>query len=174
MFDSKIIEVLFIAFFGPLVVLTISRHIEKRRFIKERQLRIFRMLMAHRNIENNLEIEFVQALNLIPIEFNKEQKVLEARRKLQECYEREFATNRGEYFFTENIKKLTTMLLMEIAKVLKIEVEWSDIHCEAYTPQAWIDSHTQEKEIKEKIRQVLNGERAIHIVTQQSQQEDSQ
>ena len=104
---------------SPILALLISRNMEEKRFIKDRQLQIFRTLMQHR--DSLLTPEYVAALNLIEVEFHSEVKVIEARRKLQNCYNK--LVSYPEFLQSQEVIKLTLNLLTEIAYVLKLNID---------------------------------------------------
>ena len=67
---------LFAVFFGPIAAVYVTRFIDASRENRQRRLELFKTLMKTRG--TRLHYEHVGALNLVEIEFYKEQRVLEA------------------------------------------------------------------------------------------------
>lgn len=60
---------------APIIALQIQKYIEDRKEIRARKMQIFRTLMATR--ANRLNLNHIEALNMIDIEFFKNEKVKE-------------------------------------------------------------------------------------------------
>jgi len=60
---------------APIVALQIQKYIEDRKEIRARKMQIFRTLMATR--ATRLDAKHIEALNMIDIEFFKNEKVTE-------------------------------------------------------------------------------------------------
>ena len=139
MSDYKVAELLIIAFFGPLIVLGISRYIEKRRFKKDRQLQTFKALFKYRiNSIEDLDRDFVGALNLVYADFIDCPKVIEARKEFQRLVTRGVSNN-SPIIFDEEFQIQKSVLLAEMAKVLDIKISEIDIMHGQYWPQCWND-----------------------------------
>ncbi|MDP2193932.1 MAG: hypothetical protein Q8K36_05355 [Alphaproteobacteria bacterium] len=144
---------------SPIFAILISRHIEKKRFIKDRQLQIFRTLMQHR--ASLLTPEYVAALNIIEVEFHGEFKVLEARRNLQNCYNK--LVSYPELLQNQEVIKLTLKLLTEIAHVLKLNIDAHDIQWGVYYPQFLGNELNKKNDIDNALLAVLNGQKSIRV-----------
>lgn len=133
-----------------------NRKEEERRFKRDRKLSIFRALMKHR--DNGLIQEYVDALNLIEVEFYDVPKVIDARKKLQEQFNKPYSNRQNM-----EITIAKAALISEIAKNLKINVEQLDILHGAYTPEGWV-SEAQMRENKDNaLLGVLSGSNPVRV-----------
>jgi hypothetical protein len=76
---------IFALILGPLLALGVSWYADKRKFKKDRQLKIFQILIKRpiRNY-NDIDREFAESLNLVYVDFVDHPKVIEARKHFQE------------------------------------------------------------------------------------------
>lgn len=148
---------------GPVVAVVITRMLDNEKFEKERKLSIFRALVKDRS--NPLSYDFVNAFNLIQIEFSNDTEVIKAWKSLSESrnaagpakddsdgWSRKYAEWNGK----------TNQLLFEIAKALDIKVSPFDIQT-SYFPRAWSDDQQINSEIRALLHQLLDNKRSISV-----------
>ena len=157
-------------FLGPFSALLVSRLLDNSRADKARRMDIFRTLMRTRN--QLLSWEHVQALNLVELEFTKYPKVIDAwKNYIEKLREPSPPIEEQERFrqFQDKRDKLLTLLIAEIAKTLKIEVEQLEILEGNYVPQGWDDEEWEQILIRRALIEVLYGRSAILVESQQEQ-----
>jgi hypothetical protein len=117
---------------GPIAAVFITRHLDDRRFAAGRKMDIFRTLMRTRRIPSH--VYHVGALNLVEVEFLKDEKVVRAWKDyLRNLGAEPPASPRQEGFYKERESLLTT-LLSQIAVSLGLQVPQMDIHMGNYIP----------------------------------------
>ena len=157
-------------FLGPFSALLVSRFLDNSRADKVRRMDIFRTLMRTRN--QLLSWDHVQALNLVELEFRKYPKAIDAwKNYLEKLSEPSPPIQEQERYqqFHAKREKLLTLLIGEIAKTLKIEVEQLEILEGNYVPQGWDDAEWEENVIRRALIEVLHGKSAILVKSQQEQ-----
>lgn len=153
---------------GPILALVISWFRDEQHFKKLRQFEIFRTLMKYRNSRKELGEEYVCALNLIEIEFNKNKEVIESRKKLQECFNHMYAFSeslKAQDFYFDQAKILKAQLISEIAKVLKIKIDGISVLHGSYAPGHWNDQETMKESLDSALHNVLTGKKPIKVST---------
>ena len=152
----KVMDILTLSaiIFGPIIGIYVSKHTDKRHQKIDRRLEIFKVLMRTRN--SNLSPEHVGALNLIEIEFYKEDRVLKA---LEDYFQHLNDYNDANaQRWTLRRPQLFTRLLSEIAKSLGYEIEQLQILGGGYAPQGWIDLENRQIEFQKGMISLLKGE----------------
>lgn len=148
-------------FLGPIFAVLMTRFIDQRRDVRNRQLYIFRTLMATRRAQ--LTTEHVAALNLIEIDFRGEDEVLTAWKEyfanLGTDPNNEAAIKRA---YVERPAALTK-LLHAIAKVVGYDIEQLEIMAGGYTPQAVYDNFQRQQEIQAAAIEVLSGKKPLLV-----------
>jgi len=126
MFIEEIIKPIVSEAVAGLIILSVARHIEKRRFRKDKQNQIFKTIFNHRfNSTKDLDKEFVEALNLVYIEFFDYPEVIDARRKLQDIIALSNVNGFPDFDPEFQIKK--SLLSAEMASILGIKISEKDI-----------------------------------------------
>lgn len=149
---------------GPIIAVWITRSSDARKEIQGRRMDIFRTLMRTRKMP--VHFDHVGALNLIEIEFAKDESVIRAWKEYLRNLSDPFPVNAEEAVQSNFLKKRETMLtklISEIAKVLKFKVEQMDIFEGNYIPQGWHDDDWEQKLARKGLIEVLSGRRPIVI-----------
>lgn len=159
---------------GPAIAVWMTRYIDDRRADKARKMDIFRTLMRTRGVR--LHWEHVGALNLVEVEFIDHPGVVNAWKN--------YLTNLGEEappmeekgrfdIFIKKRESLLTMLIDEIAGVLKIKVKQLDILEGNYVPRGWDEVEWEQQLLRRRLIDVLYGKSAIPIQPHQPYQGQS-
>jgi hypothetical protein len=148
---------------GPIIAVAITRMLDDERFTKDRKLAIFRSLVKDRS--NPLSYDFVNAFNLIHIEFADDKDVIGAWKNLSDSRNSHAPNkedNDGWQRKFQEWNSKTDKLLFEITKVLGIKVNPLDIQS-SYIPIAWGNDQQTNSQIKSLLLELLNNKRAISI-----------
>lgn len=149
---------------GPIVALDLQKRLDKGREERNRKLWVFKTLMSFR--ATALAPQFVQALNLIEVEFDskneKEKAVLTAWKVLLDHF--------GELGKTplpanadEKTATLTTALLLAMGKCLGYDFDEVQIKKGAYYPMGLGNVEQEQHAVRRGILQVLSGKRRIPV-----------
>lgn len=152
------------AIVGPVVAVWITRMSDDRKEVQGRRMDIFRTLMRTRKMP--VHFDHVGALNLIEIEFAKDESVIRAWKEYLQNLSEPFPLNAEDAIQSNFLKKRETKLtklISEIAKVLKFKVEQMDIFEGNYIPQGWHDDDWEQKLARKGLIEVLSGRRPIII-----------
>ena len=151
----------FLALLSPLIALRVSRRLDFRREVRERKMRIFRILMATR--ARQLSMEHVEALNMIDVEFSEPTGP-----------ERTVAVAWKEYL--DHLNRPSTMegwgprsddlyfdLLYKMGVCLGYDFDKVHLKNQRYVPQAHGQPEADQKATRELTLEILRGERPVPI-----------
>jgi uncharacterized protein DUF6680 len=146
---------------SPLIALRVSRWLDNRRNRKERQLRVFRTLMATR--ARQLSMEHVEALNMIDVEFfgcgRVEKDVAVAWKEYLDHLNRGPANEA----WASKSNDLFVELLYRMAICLGYDFDKVHIKNQSYSPVAHGDLETDQRLVRKGVISLLNGELALPI-----------
>lgn len=149
---------------GPAFAVWLTRYLDDRRELQHRKYDIFRTLMRTRRIP--VSFDHVGALNLIEVEFIKDDKVIAAWKSylgnLSEPVVPVEEKDRHDVWVKKR-DALLTKLLSEIAKSLNITIEQLSILEGNYIPQGWVDDDWEQRVVRRSLIDVLNSKKAILI-----------
>jgi hypothetical protein len=147
---------------GPIVALELQRRLDKGREAKNRKLWVFKTLMSYR--ATFLSPQFVQALNLIDVEFDgkneQEKAVLTAWKVLLDHFG-ELAAPKPNA--DEKTATLTTNLLIAMGKCLGYEFDEVQIKKGAYYPMGLGNVEQELHAVRRGVLDVLQGRRRIPV-----------
>lgn len=146
---------------GPILAVIVGSVLARRSSNFDRRMAIFRDLMRHRR--TILNTEYVGALNLVEVEFNKYPAVISRWRDLYEhlnnpTIERDLPDAWRKW--NDKTDRLHILLIHAIARSSKLPIEQLDIVA-GYAPRAWEDNEGHQRQIQEALLKVLNGETQI-------------
>jgi hypothetical protein len=153
------ISIVIATFAGPILAVCVTRYLDDRRQVRERQLRVFRSLMATRR--TTLAPEKVRALNLVEIEFHGRENVISAFGALMTHLNDRQAVQQSD--FTDRHQKLLTKLLSEMAKVLGYELPQLDVLEGGYYPQGHADIELEQQALRRAVIAVMTGNRPLLV-----------
>ena len=166
--DGGTVSIVIATFFGPIAAVLVTRYVDRLRDNEKRRLDVFRALMRTRRMA--LSQDHVGALNLVEIEFHRDEKVMAALKALMAHFEVGYGANKTlEELKAANDKSdaLRTSLLSAIAKALKYDFEQMEILQGGYTPQGWSVELDEQTVIRRGLASVFNGQKALPITVVQ-------
>lgn len=146
---------------GPVTALYVQRKLDEGREAKNRKLWVFKTLMAYR--ATVLAPQFVQALNLIDVEFNRknteETAVRNKWKELLDLFSNWQATpNRGE-----KSVELIADLLLAMGKCLDYEFDRVYVKKGAYYPEGLGNVEQEQHALRRGVLELLDGKRRIPV-----------
>jgi Family of unknown function (DUF6680) len=147
-------------FLGPIVAVRLTRYLDDKKEVRERKVRIFKILMATRGAA--LSPAHVEALNMIDLEFSgtnkKEERIIDAW-KLYFDHLSQKMTNDEQW----GIKRLELLvnLLYEMANVLNFKFDKVQIKNAVYSPRGYGEIEDDQAAIRRGFRELLEGRRVV-------------
>jgi hypothetical protein len=145
---------------GPIVAVQLTRHLDKKKEIRERKLWVFKTLMATR--ASSLSPHHVEALNRIDLEFDvknqNEKAVIEAWKAYLDLLgdtqipQDQWGTRRVD---------LLIELLHKMAKVLDYEFDKTHIKNSSYYPRGYGELQEDQAAIRRGVKELIEGRRVI-------------
>lgn len=151
-------------FGGPAFGAWLTRWLDDRRELQKRKYDIFRTLMRTRKMP--IHIDHVSALNLVEIEFLKDEAVISSWKSYLASLSEALPPVEEKDRFDTALKKrdsLLTKLLSEIAKSLHIGIEQLSILEGNYIPQGWVDEDWENRLVRRSLLDVLTAKKALTI-----------
>jgi hypothetical protein len=149
---------------GPVAALWVQRKLDEGREAKNRKVWVFKTLMSFR--ATNLSPTFVQALNLIDVEFygnnDKEKAVRNAWKVLLDHFGDLSAPNLPDNAH-EKTATLTTNLLLAMGNCLGYDFDEVQIKKGAYYPMGLGNVEQEQHAVRRGILDVLSGRRRIPV-----------
>jgi hypothetical protein len=146
---------------APLVALQVSRYLERRREKRDRQMKVFRTLMATRS--RKLGQAHVEALNMIDIEFAdrspRERQVAHAWKMYLDQLNRPFS---GESWLAKT-DELFVDLLFNMAVCLGYDFDKVHIRNQSYAPRAHGDEENDQRALRKAALALLQGQTALPV-----------
>jgi hypothetical protein len=146
---------------GPIAALYIQSRLDLGREARNRKLSVFKTLMSFR--ATGLAPVFVQALNLIDVEFDgnnkKEKDVRDAWKELLDLLNNYKTTLNAE----ERSRELKASLLQAMGKCLGYEFDKVQVKKGAYYPEGLVNTEQEQHAVRRGILDVLQGKRRIPI-----------
>jgi Family of unknown function (DUF6680) len=142
-------------YFGPIAALRIQRKLDEEREAKNRKLYIFKTLLTYRATPVN--INFVQALNLIDVEFDgnseKDKAVREAWKELLD----HFSNMQDTANPAERSLELTAVLLSVMGKCLGYDFDKVYMKKSAYYPKFAVNVEEEQHALRKQVLELLDG-----------------
>jgi hypothetical protein len=159
---------------SPIWALKIQRRLDAERELRERKIAVFRTLMSFR--ATRLSPHFVQALNLIDIEFtsDSERSVREAWKELQDHYNdwgrrTQDERIRDETFLLERGDDLLAELLVRMGLSLGYKFDKVQIRKGAYYPEGLGNIELEQQALRRGFMTVLSGNAALPVTVRTEQ-----
>ena len=122
--------------FGPVAAVLISLWNERRRKRHEQKLSILRMLMNTRAMPS--DPAWSVAVNLVPIEFNDDRKVMKAWREYMEAVRYKASPENEQTANAQSVAK-QIKLIHQVLKSMDLEISETDLQTEAYLATAYVE-----------------------------------
>ena len=151
---------------GPIIALQVQRKLDREREAQNRKLWVFKTLMSFR--ATALAPSFVQALNLIDVEFNgdneKEKAVRNAWKVLLDHYvDLTSAKEPNSETLTEKSTQLRANLLMAMGQCLGYDFDEVLVKKGSYYPTGLGDVEAEQRAIRRGVLNVLSGKGRIPV-----------
>ncbi len=161
--DYPTVAVVLATFIGPIAAVLVTRFVDSERDKHQRRLTIFRTLMATRAV--GLNPDRISALNMIQIDFAQHPKVLSAWTDLLKNFLLPEVHAEGDVAaMIRDRNNLSTRLLAEMAKVLKIKIDQLDILDGVYYPRGLVAMESEQEAIRKLFADIAAGKRALPIL----------
>jgi hypothetical protein len=142
-------------YYGPINALKMQRQLDEQREARNRKLTIYKTLMSNR--ATRLSPAYVQALNLIEIEFtgenDDEKAVRRSWRELLDIYE----SYRDTPNAFDKVTDLTATMLESMGKSLGYDFERVTIKKGAYYPELHGNIEKEQHAIRKSLLEILDG-----------------
>lgn len=146
---------------GPIIAVLLTRLLDRSRERRRRRMDVFRNLMQTRGVR--LDPVHVAALNVVEIEFYKDQQVRHAFQSyIQHLSSPMPAVKEQDRFFDQR-SDLFMNLLSEIGSSVGLAVDKRDLERLSYVPQAWDSDQSMQRRNAEMLSQLLSGQRPLAI-----------
>jgi len=144
-------------FLSPFLALQMQRLLDNRRAKKDRQLNVFRTLMATR--ATNLNSEHVAAVNAVPIDFYGNKDILD---KWQEYYAHLSRQDMSVEAWALRRVDLMNGMLSSIGRYLKYKFSAAEIQ-KIYHPKGHVEIEAAQTTVLNKLASFLAGETAVKM-----------
>lgn len=146
---------------GPIIAVLVTRLLDRSRERRRRRMDVFRNLMQTRGVR--LDPVHVAALNVVEIEFYKDQQVRQAFQSyIQHLSSPMPAVEEQDRFFDQR-SDLFMNLLSEIGSSVGLTFDKRDLERLSYVPQAWDSDQNMQRRNTEMLSQLLSGQRPLAI-----------
>ncbi len=151
---------------GPIIALQLQRFLESRRELRQRKLWIFRSIMSNR--ATILNPSYVQALNLIDIDFSsnsKDDKAVRTAWKVLLDHLSNMPHDDKAAIQSANDRSvdLRVALMKALAQALGYEFDEVQIKKGSYLPTGHSDLENEQNLLRRRLLEVLNGNRRIPV-----------
>ncbi len=152
---------------APIIAIQIQKFIERRQMKIERQVKVFKLLMATR--ATPISVAHVEALNMIDIEFYDNKKVTEAWKLLLDHFGN-YPTDANDPKFQDKLetcieksKELLTDLQYEMGTSLNYHFDKVHLKRGAYLPKGHADTWSDQEFIRRSLIGLFLGKVPIPI-----------
>lgn len=156
------ISVLAVAF-SPLIAVQVSEWLARRRAAHDRRVAVFRALMTTR--ATRLSGDHVQALNMIDLEFSREDRRDRAIREAWKAYlEHLNDRNIDGQVWTSRRDDLFFEMLMQMARTLGYNIDKTDLRRLTYFPRGHGELEEDQFRIRKGILEIVEGRKPVSVV----------
>lgn len=156
----------FATFLGPVLAVEVSRRRDIQRAIYQRKLDVFRVLMRTRR--KDLSPEYVNALNLIEVEFHDVDPVITCwRRFLDMVSSPAPRTANDNVMEIQRRRRIIDEMLTHMAKNLDMKIDKIPVAEGGYNPQGHVDLEIEQANIRQFFNEVALGKKSIPIFVNQ-------
>lgn len=149
-------------FVGPVVAVVITLCYQERSARNRSREDLFVAMMRTRRTPTN--IEFVGALNLVPVHFWRDKLVMKRYAELMAVFsDPSWHVVDARLRLIEQVDMKVAYLLSELSKAVKRPVEQLEILRGAYAPQGWKDEEQAQADLRNSLAQLLGGARALPV-----------
>ena len=143
---------------GPISALLIQKGFERRTEKKERKLKVFRELMAHR--ATRLSPQYVQAFNAIEVEFYGDESVIEQLRLFVSHLN---TPSDAEAAWLEKATDHLNNLLYAMADNLGYRFDPMTLKRGAYYPRGWQEVEAEQQKLRKAALEIFERSKALKM-----------
>ncbi|MFO0108944.1 MAG: DUF6680 family protein [Alphaproteobacteria bacterium] len=147
-------------FLGPLAGVFLAEYLAKRKSRNERRHSIFRTLLASKAAHISIRVE---ALNVLPYEFQGETEVILAWRNYLSATNRSSSDEQEQINIAQSIGNAFDELLFTMVKALKIGIEQRDILQGTYNPVGVTYRQEQDEHMRRSLMNFMAGAHPIKV-----------
>ncbi len=147
-------------FLGPIFAVFVTRWIDESRARRTRKLDTFTRLMRTRR--SQLNVDFVQGLNMVELDFHQSAKVLAAHAELMKHLNTP-STPDSAHEWNDRANRLVARLLYVMGKDVGYSIEQLDILEGGYLPQGIVADEEDQKRLRQALFSVLSGSQPLSI-----------
>jgi hypothetical protein len=144
---------------GPVSALLIEKGLERRTEKKERKLKVFRELMAHR--ATRLSQQYVQALNATEVEFYGDARVIEQLRSF--ISHLNAPTDKVDAAWLEKTTDHLNSLLYAMAETLGYRFDPMTLKRSVYLPRGWGEVEGETQQLRKAAIEVFAGSKTLKM-----------
>ena len=159
-----LIATVFAIYYGPIRAVTITRDNDERREKRRRELDIFSNLMKTRRVA--LDPVHVMSLNLIEVEFYRNEEIIKTYHAYIENLERSLPDNQPQTIIDQFLRDREDTffnLIHAIGNHLKFSFDKRDLHRFSYVPQSWNDVDLEQRTFRRLVIELLSGRRPLFV-----------
>lgn len=146
---------IFAIYYGPIQALKVQRQLDDEREARNRKLTIYKTLMSNR--ATRLAPAYVQALNLIEIEFTEDNDNEKAvRRRWKELLD-VYSSYKDTPNAFDKVTELTADMLESMGKCLGYDFDKVSIKKGAYYPELHVDIEKDQHTLRKNLIELLDG-----------------
>jgi hypothetical protein len=147
---------------GPIIAVRLTRRIDENKEKRERKLYVFKTLMSTRSYVTSWD--HVKALNLIDLEFDKNNKGEKAVIEAWKAY-LDLLNEKGLSADQWNVKRVDLLveLLHKMAQVLNYDFDKTHIKNSSYSPVAHETIEDQQRALREGLIKLLEGDNHLKM-----------
>ena len=146
---------------GPIVALQLQRWLDDARESQKRKLYIFKTLMTNR--VTTVSLPFVQALNLISVEFVGNNEADKSVRTAWKILLDHLSGDTKAPNWDERYRELTIALLMAMGKALGYSFDEVDLKKGGYYPTFLANIEQEQHGLRSKLLELLDGRRRLPV-----------
>lgn len=153
---------------GPVAAVLITRFFDRRHDKRRQQNEVLMSLMRTRGAR--LSGEHVGALNIIQLEFHGREPILAAYQRYIEHLGMPLPSVAEQHGFFIQREDRFLELIASIAHDLNYRFDKRNLERLSYVPQAWGDDESLQRANMLLLRQLLAGDRPLHVTTKPHQE----
>lgn len=158
------LAIVFATLVGPILAVQVQKFLDARREQRARRRALFHALMRTRGTP--LNVDHVNALNAVPLEFPKSDSATEQVLEAWKVYMNHFGKDTTAASWGEKRVELLTTLLREMGAHLRYHFDPVELENGVYTPIAHGKVLAEQDMIREGMAAVFRGEKAIPMVVE--------
>lgn len=156
-------SVVLATFLGPIAAVFVTLWSQGRLLRQQERRQLLSTMMRHRR--DMLSVEFVGALNLVPVHFGQKSNVLERYSNLMKTFsDVGWKVPDAVPALNDRVETEVAYLLSEMSKVVGSNIDQLHILRGAYAPQGWANEQDKRNRIQDGILDIIEHRRALPVI----------